>query len=290
LRFQNFMELDKEIITTFIKTALFEDIGDGDHTSLSTIPADAQGKAKLLIKDEGIVAGVEIALEIFKEVDANLIIDVFIKDGEKVKYGDIVLIVSGHVRSILMAERLVLNTMQRMSGIATTTSQIVEKLKGSSTQVLDTRKTTPNLRYLEKLAVKIGGGVNHRFGLYDMILIKDNHVDYAGGIKNAIQAAQSYIKQHQKKLQIEIEVRNIKELEEVLACGGIDRILLDNFGFEDLKTAVKLVNKSVLTEASGGITPENAIDYALCGVDYISMGALTHSVKSLDMSLKALIS
>ncbi|WP_304064639.1 carboxylating nicotinate-nucleotide diphosphorylase [Pedobacter glucosidilyticus] len=284
------MELDKEIITTFIKTALFEDIGDGDHTSLSTIPADAQGKAKLLIKDEGIVAGVEIALEIFKEVDANLIIDVFIKDGEKVKYGDIVLIVSGHVRSILMAERLVLNTMQRMSGIATTTSQIVEKLKGSSTQVLDTRKTTPNLRYLEKLAVKIGGGVNHRFGLYDMILIKDNHVDYAGGIKNAIQAAQSYIKQHQKKLQIEIEVRNIKELEEVLACGGIDRILLDNFGFEDLKTAVKLVNKSVLTEASGGITPENAIDYALCGVDYISMGALTHSVKSLDMSLKALIS
>ncbi len=290
MRFQNFMELDKEIITTFIKTALFEDIGDGDHTSLSTIPADAQGKAKLLIKDEGIVAGVEIALEIFKEVDANLIIDVFIKDGEKVKYGDIVLIVSGHVRSILMAERLVLNTMQRMSGIATTTSQIVEKLKGSSTQVLDTRKTTPNLRYLEKLAVKIGGGVNHRFGLYDMILIKDNHVDYAGGIKNAIQAAQSYIKQHQKKLQIEIEVRNIKELEEVLACGGIDRILLDNFGFEDLKTAVKLVNKSVLTEASGGITPENAIDYALCGVDYISMGALTHSVKSLDMSLKALIS
>ncbi|WP_026902616.1 carboxylating nicotinate-nucleotide diphosphorylase [Pedobacter glucosidilyticus] len=284
------MELDKEIITTFIKTALFEDIGDGDHTSLSTIPADAQGKAKLLIKDEGIVAGVEIALEIFKEVDANLIIDVFIKDGEKVKYGDIVLIVSGHVRSILMAERLVLNTMQRMSGIATTTKQIVEKLKGSSTQVLDTRKTTPNLRYLEKLAVKIGGGVNHRFGLYDMILIKDNHVDYAGGIKNAIQAAQSYIKQHQKKLQIEIEVRNIKELEEVLACGGIDRILLDNFGFEDLKTAVKLVNKSVLTEASGGITPENAIDYALCGVDYISMGALTHSVKSLDMSLKALIS
>ncbi len=290
MRFQNFMELDKEIITTFIKTALFEDIGDGDHTSLSTIPADAQGKAKLLIKDEGIVAGVEIALEIFKEVDANLIIDVFIKDGEKVKYGDIVLIVSGHVRSILMAERLVLNTMQRMSGIATTTKQIVEKLKGSSTQVLDTRKTTPNLRYLEKLAVKIGGGVNHRFGLYDMILIKDNHVDYAGGIKNAIQAAQSYIKQHQKKLQIEIEVRNIKELEEVLACGGIDRILLDNFGFEDLKTAVKLVNKSVLTEASGGITPENAIDYALCGVDYISMGALTHSVKSLDMSLKALIS
>ncbi|QEK50581.1 carboxylating nicotinate-nucleotide diphosphorylase [Pedobacter aquae] len=284
------MELDKEIIGTFIKAALLEDIGDGDHTSLSTIPVDAQGKAKLLIKDEGVVAGVEVALEIFKEVDADLTVEVFIKDGEKVKHGDIVLVVSGNVRSILVAERLVLNTMQRMSGIATTTNQIVEKLKGSLTKVLDTRKTTPNLRYLEKLAVKIGGGVNHRFGLYDMILIKDNHVDYAGGIKNAIQAAQSYIKQHQKKLQIEVEVRNIKELEEVLACGGIDRILLDNFGFDDLKAAVKLVNKSVLTEASGGITPENAIDYAKCGVDYISMGALTHSVKSLDMSLKALIS
>lgn len=284
------MELDKEIIGTFIKTALSEDIGDGDHTSLSTIPEEATGKAKLLIKDEGIVAGVEIALDIFKEVDADLTVDVFIKDGEKVKHGDIVLIVNGNVRSILMAERLVLNTMQRMSGIATTTNQIVEKLKGSSTKVLDTRKTTPNLRYLEKLAVKIGGGVNHRFGLYDMILIKDNHVDYAGGIKNAIQAAQSYIKQHQKNLQIEVEVRNIKELEEVLSCGGIDRILLDNFGFDDLKAAVKLVDKSVLTEASGGITPENAIKYAECGVDYISMGALTHSVKSLDMSLKALIS
>ena len=283
------MELDKEIIGTFIKTALLEDIGDGDHTSLSTIPADAIGKAKLLIKDEGVVAGVEVALEIFKEVDAGLTVDVFIKDGEKVKHGDIVLVVNGSVRSILMAERLVLNTMQRMSGIATTTHQIVEKLKGSATKVLDTRKTTPNLRYLEKLAVKIGGGVNHRFGLYDMILIKDNHVDYAGGIKNAIQAAKSYIKQHQKDLQIEVEVRNIKELEEVLVCGGVDRILLDNFGFDDLKTAVKLVNKSILTEASGGITPENAIDYALCGVDYISMGALTHSVKSLDMSLKALI-
>jgi len=284
------MELDKEIIGTFIKAALLEDIGDGDHTSLSTIPADAQGKAKLLIKDEGVVAGVEVAVEIFKEVDADLTVEVFIKDGEKVKHGDIVLVVSGNVRSILVAERLVLNTMQRMSGIATTTNQIVEKLKGSLTKILDTRKTTPNLRYLEKLAVKIGGGVNHRFGLYDMILIKDNHVDYAGGIKNAIQAAQSYIKQHQKKLQIEVEVRNIKELEEVLACGGIDRILLDNFGFEDLKAAVKLVNKSVLTEASGGITPENAMEYAQCGVDYISMGALTHSVKSLDISLKALIS
>lgn len=284
------MELDKEIIGTFIKTALREDIGDGDHTSLSTIPADAIGKAKLLIKDEGIIAGVEIALEIFKEVDASLTVDVFMKDGEKVKHGDIVLVVNGSVRSILMAERLVLNTLQRMSGIATTTHQIVEKLKGSATQVLDTRKTTPNLRYLEKLAVKIGGGVNHRFGLYDMILIKDNHVDYAGGIKNAIQAAQSYIKQHQKDLQIEVEVRNIKELEEVLACGGIDRILLDNFGFDALKEAVKLVDKRFLTEASGGITPENATEYAQCGVDYISMGALTHSVKSLDMSLKALIS
>jgi len=281
--------LDKEIILEIIKSALREDLGDGDHTSLSTIPANAKGKAKLLIKEDGVVAGVELAKEIFKEVDQELSVEVLIQDGTEVKYGDIVLYVYGSVRSILVAERLVLNTMQRMSGIATTTFNIVKRLADTDTKVLDTRKTTPNLRYLEKWAVRIGGGVNHRFGLYDMILIKDNHVDYAGGIKNAVQAAQNYLTETNKKLQIEVEVRNLTELKEVLEIGGVDRVLLDNFEFEDLREAVKLVNKTVLTEASGGITPENALEYAKCGVDYISMGALTHSVKSLDMSLKAVV-
>ncbi|RRN76970.1 carboxylating nicotinate-nucleotide diphosphorylase [Pseudoxanthomonas sp. SGD-10] len=278
-----------EIVLDIIKSALKEDVGDGDHTSLSTIPPDAKGKAKLLVKEDGVIAGVELAREIFKEVDENLHVEVLIQDGTEVRYGDIVLYVSGSVRSILVAERLVLNTMQRMSGIATTTSDIVKKLAGTQTKVLDTRKTTPNLRYLEKWAVRIGGGVNHRFGLYDMILIKDNHVDYAGGIENAVRAAQSYLASTQKDLQIEVEVRNLTELQEVLAIGGVDRVLLDNFDFENLREAVKLVNKTILTEASGGITPENALEYAKCGVDYISMGALTHSVKSLDMSLKAVI-
>lgn len=282
-------DLNKDIIDKLIKAALEEDLGDGDHTSLSTIPATAEGKAKLLIKDTGVIAGVTLALEIFKEVDTNLDIEVLINDGQKVKPGDIAFFVTGNVRSILLAERLVLNTMQRMSGIATTTFNIVKQLDGTGTKVLDTRKTTPNLRYLEKWAVKIGGGVNHRFGLYDMILIKDNHVDYAGGIKNAIISAKEYLKKNNKKLQIEIEVRNIEELKEVLATERVDRILLDNFNFDDLKEAVKLVGKRVLTEASGGITPQNAIEYAKCGVDYISMGALTHSVNSLDMSLKAVI-
>ncbi len=281
--------MDKEIILEIIKSALREDLGDGDHTSLSTIPANAKGKAKLLIKEDGVVAGVELAKEIFKEVDQELSVEVLIQDGTEVKYGDIVLYVYGSVRSILVAERLVLNTMQRMSGIATTTFNIVKRLADTDTKVLDTRKTTPNLRYLEKWAVRIGGGVNHRFGLYDMILIKDNHVDYAGGIKNAVQAAQNYLTETNKKLQIEVEVRNLTELKEVLEIGGVDRVLLDNFEFEDLREAVKLVNKTVLTEASGGITPENALEYAKCGVDYISMGALTHSVKSLDMSLKAVV-
>ncbi len=287
MRFVNFKDLDKDIIIKLIKSALEEDLGDGDHTSLSTIPATAKGKAKLLIKDTGVIAGVELALTIFQEVDPHLQVEVVIKDGQEVKPGDIALFVSGNVRSILLAERLVLNAMQRMSGIATTTFNIVKQLEGTGTKVLDTRKTTPNLRYLEKWAVKIGGGVNHRFGLYDMILIKDNHVDYAGGIKNAIHSAKDYLKQNNKKLQIEIEVRNLEELSEVLTTEGVDRILLDNFNFDDLKKAVKLVDKKILTEASGGITPQNAIEYAQCGVDYISMGALTHSVNSLDMSLKA---
>lgn len=279
--------MDKELIDQFIKNALAEDVGDGDHTSLSTIPADTQGKAKLIIKEDGILAGVELALEIFKVVDANLKVEVLLKDGDQVKVGDIGLTVSGSTHSILIAERLVLNCMQRMSGIATKTNHIVALLKDTKTKILDTRKTTPGLRYLEKWAVRIGGGVNHRIGLYDMILIKDNHVDYAGGISNAIKSAQKYLSDQQKSLQIEIEVRNIEELTQVLEIGGVDRIMLDNFSFDKLREAVKLIDGKFITEASGGITEENVIEYADCGVDYISMGALTHSVKSLDISLKA---
>jgi nicotinate-nucleotide pyrophosphorylase (carboxylating) len=279
--------LDKHIIHQFIKNALAEDVGDGDHTSLSTIPAGTQGKAKLLIKDTGILAGVELALEIFREVDDQLIVNVLINDGAEVKYGDIAFEVTGSAHSILIAERLVLNCMQRMSGIATTTNEVADILRGTNTRVLDTRKTTPGLRYLEKWAVKIGGGVNHRFGLYDMILIKDNHVDYAGGIVHAITNAKQYLTDTNKKLQIEIEVRNLEEVEEVLQTGGVDRILLDNFKFDVLKQALAMIEGRYITEASGGITVDNVLDYALCGVDYVSMGALTHSVKSLDMSLKA---
>lgn len=281
--------MDNISIQQFIKSALHEDIGAGDHTSLSTIPENAVGKAKLLVKDDGIIAGIALALDIFKAVDAGLKVDVLIEDGAVIKYGDIAFYVEGSARSILAAERLVLNTMQRMSGIATTTNQIVKVLSSTNTKVLDTRKTTPNLRFLEKWAVKIGGGVNHRFGLYDMILIKDNHVDYAGGIANAIKASKNYLTNNNLNIQIEIEVRNETELAEVLNIGGVDRILLDNFNFEQLKKAVKTINRRFITEASGGITPENALDYAKCGVDFISMGALTHSVKSLDMSLKAII-
>jgi nicotinate-nucleotide pyrophosphorylase (carboxylating) len=279
--------LNKQVVDLFIKNAIAEDLGDGDHTSLSTIPAEAEGRAKLIIKEDGILAGVELALEIFKEVDQELVVDVQLADGVAVKFGDIVLVVTGKVHSILLAERLVLNCMQRMSGIATKTNRIVNLLKPYHTQVLDTRKTTPGLRYLEKWAVRIGGGVNHRIGLYDMILIKDNHVDYAGGITNAIVAANNYIKETGKDLQIEIEVRNFQELEEVLAAGMVNRIMLDNFSTADLKDAVSRINHKYTTEASGGIIESNIAEYAACGVDYISMGALTHSVKSLDMSLKA---
>ncbi|GAA3963425.1 carboxylating nicotinate-nucleotide diphosphorylase [Pedobacter ginsengiterrae] len=279
--------LDKQLISQFIKNALAEDVGDGDHTSLSTIPAGTKGKAKLIIKEDGILAGIELALAIFEEVDSNLKVDVLIHDGADVKIGDIALTVEGSTHSILIAERLVLNCMQRMSGIATKTNRIVSLLKDTKTKLLDTRKTTPGLRYLEKWAVRIGGGVNHRIGLYDMILIKDNHVDYAGGIENAINAARKYLVEKNKSLQIEIEVRNIGELNEVIEAGGADRIMLDNFNYTDLKAAVQLIDGRFITEASGGITEENVSEYAACGVDYISMGALTHSVKSLDMSLKA---
>jgi len=279
--------LDKDIIDPFITSALKEDVGDGDHTSLATINAGAKGKAKLLVKDTGILAGVELAEEIFHIVDANLKLSVRLKDGAAIRPGDIVLEVEGEARSILTAERLVLNCMQRMSGIATKTRQIVELLKDTQTKVLDTRKTTPGMRYLEKWAVHIGGGVNHRFGLYDMILIKDNHVDYSGGIKQAIKNTHQYLKEQNKNLEIEIEVRNLDELEQVMQTGGINRILLDNFNFEDLKKAVEIIGGRYKTEASGGITIDNIRQYAACGVDYISVGALTHSVKSLDLSLKA---
>jgi nicotinate-nucleotide pyrophosphorylase (carboxylating) len=278
--------LDKELINQFITSSLQEDVGDGDHTSLATIPAGTQGKAKLLVKDEGILAGVELAAEIFRIVDPELKLTVFLQDGAAVKPRDIAFEVEGDAQNILKAERLVLNCMQRMSGIATRTHQITDLLKGTGTKVLDTRKTTPGLRYLEKWAVRIGGGVNHRFGLYDMILIKDNHVDYSGGIRQAIENAHQYIA-NTKKLAIEIEVRNFEELEQVLQTGGVDRILLDNFNFADLKQAVNMIEGRYITEASGGITVENVRDYAACGVDYVSMGALTHSVKSLDLSLKA---
>jgi nicotinate-nucleotide pyrophosphorylase (carboxylating) len=279
--------LDKKIVDLFIKNAIAEDVGDGDHTSLSTIPAGTQGKAKLIVKEDGILAGVELALEIFNQIDSSLKVDVLLTDGAPVKYGEIAFTVEGSTHSILLAERLVLNCMQRMSGIATKTNRIVQLLKPYQTKVLDTRKTTPGLRYLEKWAVVIGGGVNHRIGLYDMILIKDNHVDYAGGIANAIQAANNYLKNNSKKLAIEIEVRNMDELKQVLSEGNVDRIMLDNFELPLLKTAVELINGRFVTEASGGIIEENVVQYAACGVDYISMGALTHSVKSLDLSLKA---
>jgi len=279
--------LDKEIIHQFIVNALSEDVGDGDHTSLSTIEAGTQGKARLLVKDTGILAGVELAAEIFREVDPNLKLNVFLQDGAEIKPKDVAFEVEGDAQAILKAERLVLNCMQRMSGIATTTHQIVDILQGTHAKVLDTRKTTPGLRYLEKWAVRIGGGVNHRFGLYDMILIKDNHVDYSGGIRQAIENANRYLHDTGKKLAIEIEVRNLDELEQVLQTGNVNRILIDNFNFTDLKQAVNMIEGRYITEASGGITIDNIRGYAECGVDYISVGALTHSIKSLDLSLKA---
>ncbi|HYK76268.1 MAG TPA: carboxylating nicotinate-nucleotide diphosphorylase [Daejeonella sp.] len=282
------MNLNKKLIKDFIQQALMEDVGEGDHTSLSTIPEGKQGEAQLLIKDEGILAGIAVAKEIFHYIDPKLKLEVLLEDGTQVRNGDIAFYVSGSIHSILVAERLVLNTMQRMSGIASTTHHVVQLLKDTHTRVLDTRKTTPGLRYLEKLAVKIGGGENHRFGLYDMILIKDNHVDYAGGIAKAINAARQYLDEKALKIPIEVEVRNLAEIKEVMQTEGVDRILLDNFSFEQLKEAIKFINGKYITEASGGITEENVLDYANCGVDFVSMGMLTHSVKSLDMSLKAI--
>ncbi len=271
----------------FVELALVEDVGNGDHTSLSTIAEGTQGEAKLLVKDTGILAGVDIAIHIFEIIDSALVVEANLKDGQEIKSGDIAFMVRGSVHSILKAERLVLNVMQRMSGIATRTQQYAQQLEGTHTKVLDTRKTTPLLRFLEKEAVLIGGGANHRFGLYDMILIKDNHVDYAGGITHAIQQAQHYKAMHNLTIPIEIEVRNFAELEEVLANAHVDRVMFDNFTPEDVHAAVELVDGRLVTEASGGITLDTIRTYALAGVDFISVGALTHSVKSLDLSLKA---
>lgn len=277
----------KELTDRLIELAFAEDIGDGDHTTLCSIPETATGKARLLIKEEGVLAGVEVAKAVFHKFDPDLSVEVFINDGAHVKPGDVAFVVSGKVQSLLQTERLMLNIMQRMSGIATTTHNYVKLLDGTKAKVLDTRKTTPGMRMLEKAAVKIGGGENHRIGLFDMILLKDNHVDFAGGIENAIRGAQQYLKEKNKQLKIEIEVRNFDELNEVLAVGGVDRIMLDNFTPEQTREAVKLVNGRVELESSGGITFETIRRYAETGVDYISVGALTHSVKSLDMSLKA---
>ncbi len=272
----------------FIQQALQEDVGDGDHSSLSCIPATAKKKAKLLVKENGIIAGVELAQTIFKQIDKKLEVKTLIKDGSKIKTGDIILTVEGSAQSILKAERLVLNCMQRMSGIATYTNKLVQLCEGTKTKVIDTRKTSPNLRALEKWAVVIGGGANHRIGLYDMIMLKDNHIDYAGGIPKAIQSANTYLKKKKKKLKIEVETRNIDEVKQVLATGKIHRIMLDNFSIAETKKALALINKKYETESSGGITEKNIRNYAACGVDYISVGALTHSVKSLDLSLKAI--
>ncbi|MBO7598211.1 MAG: carboxylating nicotinate-nucleotide diphosphorylase [Bacteroidales bacterium] len=277
-----------QLVDDLIKIAIAEDLGDGDHTSLSTIPADAQGKARLIIKQDGILAGINVALEIFRIIDKDIKVNLLLNDGAKVKKGDIAFTVEGRVISILQAERLVLNFMQRLSGVATQTHIYAEKIADLKTKVLDTRKTTPGMRLLEKEAVKIGGGCNHRIGLFDMILIKDNHVDFAGGIKNAILAAQNYCKQKGKNLDIEIETRNFDEIRQVLEIGGVRRIMLDNFNVEDTKKAVEMIGGRFETESSGGITLENLRDYALAGVDFISVGALTHQIKSLDMSLKAM--
>lgn len=278
----------KDLIDKLIELAFAEDIGDGDHTTLCSIPATETGESRLLIKEEGILAGVEIAKEVLQKFDPALKVEVFIEDGARVKPGDVAFVVSGKVQSILQTERLMLNIMQRMSGIATTTNRYVKLLEGTNTKVLDTRKTTPGMRMLEKQAVKIGGGENHRIGLFDMILLKDNHVDFAGGIENAIVRARQYLKDTGRELKIEIEVRNFEELDEALRVGGIDRIMLDNFTVNDTRRAVEIVDGRVEIESSGGITIDTIRDYAVAGVDYISVGALTHSVESLDMSLKAI--
>lgn len=280
-------QFNKEL-ELIISNAIREDVGDGDHSSLACIPAEAQGKAKLLVKDEGVIAGVEFAKMVFNYVDAEMKVETFINDGEVVKYGDIVFHVSGRSQSILKAERLVLNAMQRMSAIATKTREFVNLLEGTNTKILDTRKTTPGIRAIEKWAVKIGGGENHRFALYDMIMLKDNHIDFAGGITKAIKKTQDYLKSNQKDLKIIVEARDLNEVKEILQSEGVYRILLDNFDYEMTREAVKLIGSKCLTESSGGINENTIRQYAECGVNYISSGALTHSVHNMDLSLKAI--
>jgi len=278
--------MENELIS-FLKNALDEDIRDGDHSAIACIPEKAQGKAKLLVKDNGIIAGIEVAKKICELFDSTLNITTFKTDGDAVEKGDIALLIEGSARSILTTERLILNCMQRMSGIATQTHQIVSLIKGTKTKLLDTRKTTPGIRFIEKWAVRIGGGVNHRFGLYDMIMIKDNHIDFAGGVKQALYAVQQYQSTNNLNLKVEIEVRNEKELNEALACGGFDRIMLDNFSPQEIKRVLPIIPEKYETEASGGITISTIREYAETGIQFISVGALTHSVKCLDLSLKS---
>ena len=277
----------EELDDRLIDLAFAEDIGNGDHTTLCCIPDDAMGKSKLLIKEPGILAGIRVAREVFSRFDPTMVVDVRMDDGSRVVPGDVPMVVTGKVRSLLQTERLMLNIMQRMSGIATTTNRYVERLKGTGTRVLDTRKTTPGMRMMEKEAVRIGGGVNHRIGLFDMILLKDNHVDFAGGIDAALDRCHRYLKEKGMDLKIEIEVRSFDEIRQVLAHGGVDRIMLDNFSVPDTRKAVELIDHRYETESSGGITYDTIRDYAECGVDFVSVGALTHSVKGLDMSFKA---
>lgn len=276
-----------EAVSNFIKAAVSEDIGEGDHSSLASIPKNSQSRAQLIIKEDGMLAGMALADAIFHHIDPSLDVHILMNDGQNAKKGMIVLQVSGSVRSILASERLVLNCMQRMSGIASFTQKLVKLIEHTNTRLLDTRKTTPNFRLLEKWAVSIGGGMNHRFGLFDMIMLKDNHIDYAGGITNAIKATKNYVNNLGKTLKIEIETRTLEEVDEVLKIGGVDVIMLDNMDTETMRKAVAMINRQYETEASGGITAENIVAVAECGVDFISVGALTHSVKSLDMSLKA---
>jgi nicotinate-nucleotide pyrophosphorylase (carboxylating) len=279
--------MENRILREFILRSIGEDLGDGDHSSLACIPWEAEGKAKLLIKEEGILAGVNVAKETFTSIDNDLLCEILIEDGKAVKPGDIAFYVSGRQQSILKSERLVLNIMQRMSGIATSTNQYVTRISGLKAKILDTRKTTPGLRFLEKEAVRIGGGMNHRMGLFDMIMLKDNHIVFAGGIEKAIEKTRDYLKKSSRKLKIEIEARNLDEVNRILAKGGVNRIMLDNFNLEDTAEAVKLIAGRFEIESSGGITLETVRSYAECGVDFISVGALTHHIKSLDMSLKA---
>lgn len=280
--------MEDRILKEFIKNALAEDRGDGDHTSLASIDTEATGSARLIVKESGVIAGVRVAAEVFRQVDENLKIEFFVTDGDRIAPGDIAFHISGRQQSLLLAERLVLNIMQRMSGIATATAAYVEAVRGLGTLITDTRKTTPGMRFLEKEAVRLGGGVNHRMGLYDMIMLKDNHIDFAGGITGAIDRTHSYLKRTGRSLPVEVEARTLKDVEEIMSVGGINRIMFDNFTVSDTAKAVKIVNGRFETESSGGITKETVRAYAACGVDYISVGALTHHISSLDMSLKAI--